>query len=187
MTAAASPKIPLGTVSHATLRPEDLIPTYISFLQRFMPADAKRRGNLEEIEKRVTLAESGEDVEAYYRSEDCGHDLEELTEMMEELAPAFVYFGVSPGDSSDFGFWVDHEEIDEAAASGDLLKLGDLSDLDHRAEELEQGWNYAKCMIVNDHGNCTLYDVKVDRVFTGGNEKKAEWVVEETKAVWDCV
>lgn len=110
-----------GTVIHATLREEDLIPAFVDELGRVMqestfepgadaPGRVKRIGELEDklgdLERR--MGQPG-----YYESEEADWDLEWLFDTLNEFAPENYYFGAHPGDASDFGWWeVEPEYLD---------------------------------------------------------------------------
>lgn len=106
-----------GTVSHGTLRPEDLIPTFLDALDdaieesTFEPgADAPHRvARVGSLQSALGSLERRMDEPGYYDSEAVEWDLEWLFEQLNEFAPAGHYFGAHPGDGSDFGFWA-HEE-----------------------------------------------------------------------------
>ena len=55
-----------------------------------------------------------------------------------------------PGDGADYGFWVSWDSIEDAQHDGELLRVSDISEVpdDHTGSVL----------LVNDHGNATLYD-----------------------------
>jgi hypothetical protein len=126
-----------GTISHGTMRPEDLIPTFASVLD-----DLVENGEHTAL---VAEANSIEDFE----SEEADAILESLFDALQESAPAYAYFGAHPGDGSDYGFWL-HEDFEY---DFDGLKVNDTSEIpaDYTGEVLH----------VNDHGNCTLYAVDV--------------------------
>ena len=67
-----------------------------------------------------------EDAE-WWHSEDAGYLLEELTDLLNEHAPAFTYFGAHEGDGADFGFWIDWDAIAYAARDAEVLLVEDLS------------------------------------------------------------
>jgi len=75
--------------------------------------------------------------------------LADIMEAMQGFAPAFVRFGAHDGDGADFGYWPDIESLDDAVQAGDVLKVSDLCEVPH----LYTG----EVMVVNDHGNVTLY------------------------------
>jgi hypothetical protein len=110
----------IGTVSHAAMRPEDLIPAFIDCLDdlkqelALSAADPDNRGCELEITARVGHIDSllghieshldeGDD---YFQSENADWDLESLFDALNEFAPDGCYFGAHPGDGSDYGFWL---------------------------------------------------------------------------------
>ena len=111
----------LGTISHGTMRAEDLIPTFVEALSdlqnRNLYTSAGDELVLTRINARVTdvlaaveqnQARLGDD---YWDSEDAEEDLLALDEALSLFAPKNAYFGAHPGDGSDFGFWP-HEPED---------------------------------------------------------------------------
>ncbi len=125
-----------GTVSHATMRAEDLIPAFVSALEDLAEGD----------EHKVLIAEAN----AYDPDEPGSCDsedgiLEDLFDALNEAAPAYAYFGAHPGDGSDYGFWLSEDFEQEF----DGLKVGDTGEVpaDYDGEVLH----------VSDHGNPTLY------------------------------
>lgn len=97
-----------GTVSAGTMRPEDLIPVFLSVAEahRLSRAD---RAQVREIQKRhreMEAQDHSQDVwEEYYQSEEAGFDLDALFDILDTIAPAGHYFGAHPGDGADYGFW----------------------------------------------------------------------------------
>lgn len=140
-----------GSVSSATMRPEDLIPTFLDALD-----DEKERRSLHtgcedfkddfgrldslmgDIERRIESVD-------YYESEQPVWDIETLADELNEFAPPYAHFGSHPGNGSDYGFWL----LDDIAEDFDGLSVADTSDVpdDYRGEVLHS----------NDHGNLTLY------------------------------
>lgn len=88
-----------GTVSHGTMRNEDLIPCFADVLFS-LPKGTAHFGGL------ICDASSVTD----YQSEDSALILEMLFDALDYMAPEGYYFGAHPGDGSDYGFWpVDDE------------------------------------------------------------------------------
>jgi hypothetical protein len=133
----------IGSVSEGTLRPEDLIPVFEDVL-------GEANG----------LTPHGIRT-AFFNESDSENDyLNTLFNELNNQAPLFTYFGSAEGDGACFGFWIDHEYLDEAIHSqrkynADALYLED-----------DNVW-----VKVSDHGNVTL--------FTNDNGKPAEviWAV----------
>lgn len=94
------------SLSHATMRPEDLIPCFIDVIRDI----ARDESGI--ILKIDTLEMDMENTEDYYETENADWDLETLFDILDDLAPEGYYFGAHPGDGSDYGFWQveDYEE-----------------------------------------------------------------------------
>lgn len=86
-----------GSISHGTLREEDLVPAFLSKLKELDPERAAR------IE--YNYADAIEHLMQGREHFDQEWLMPELTEALEELAPEGYYFGTAEGDGSDFGFW----------------------------------------------------------------------------------
>lgn len=135
----------IGTVSHATMREDDLIPTFISELRSQRPLSRKHRKLIREIESRINTAWRKMPNGAYYGSDEASYDLEALFDALEAYCLPYFYFGAHPGDGSDYGYWLPEDFTDEF----DGLKVNDTS-------EVPKGYT-GEVLHVNDHGNCTLY------------------------------
>lgn len=129
-------KATIGSISHGTLRSEDLIAAF---------AD-----ELESLEGKVTdlVREANAVTELlgfnWALDDDMLSELvNSLQDALSEHAPPYCYFGANEGDGSDFGFWPSMDAIEE------LPKIGDPNELDKMAGE--------DCVFVNDHGNVTVY------------------------------
>lgn len=96
-----------GSVSHGTLRTEDLIPRFLDVLKELDP-------DRHEAESYAY----GHDVACGLASveENDANMLESLFDVLNEYAPVGHYFGAHPGDGSDFGFW----PCDDAYGSDEL-------------------------------------------------------------------
>ena len=86
------------SLSEATMRPEDLIPCFLSAL-RIIESDNQV------LLKSLTRMEQDIEKDGYYDSDDCQYDLDYLFDMLDACAPDNHYFGAHPGDGSDYGFW----------------------------------------------------------------------------------
>lgn len=93
-------RVELGSISSGTMRPEDLIPAFLSEIERL---DAKRGAELRSTYSDVIEADD-------YDSEDAAWLLDKLFDTLEELAPEGFYFGAHPGDGADYGFWPDQDD-----------------------------------------------------------------------------
>ena len=91
-----------GTVIHATLRRQDLIPAFI---------DALKGLELTQHEQDVVNGvEEAATAEDYYDSDDCDWDMDALWDMLNCHSPLGYYFGAHEGDGSDFGVWPADDE-----------------------------------------------------------------------------
>lgn len=91
-----------GTVSHGTLHPSHLIPT-------FAAAYATIKGTSTD---QVLLPL---EIQGYTDEE----TIEHLTDALNDAAPEGYYFGTHPGDGSDFGFWHDCADDSEHCVTCD--------------------------------------------------------------------
>ena len=159
-----TPKIHIGSISHGTLRTEDLLPAFIDELTRLggtLPGDLECVKHMEytNLPSYATSAPEDED-NPFWQSEDAMWDMEALTDALQECCPPFVYFGAHPGDGSDFGFWPDMEALEEALRfahnHGDVTAVrGEKVIRDCTCEDC----NHGILVQVNDHGNVPVMDM----------------------------
>lgn len=115
--------IPVGSISHGTMRPQDLIPAFSDFLSEFGTEEQEQaiirkysdyaldeNYGLTPREILEHLATDCVDDDELWDSETAHAYLEDLFDALNELAPEGYYFGAHPGDGSDYGFW-EVEEI----------------------------------------------------------------------------
>jgi hypothetical protein len=91
------------SLSHATMRTEDLVPVFIDFLDMTKERTGVSESKIKYLKdewKRV----AGTEEEDYLLHE-------EIWPMMNDIAPEMTYFGAHPGDGSDYGFWEVEEEV----------------------------------------------------------------------------
>lgn len=111
----------LGTLSHATMRSEDLIPAFVDALDSIResitlyPAGIAGKG----LEPQA-CAEAAriDDLLAWVENESECVDREsdvvtELFDALDEFAPTGFYFGAHPDDGCDYGYWESEESIEE--------------------------------------------------------------------------
>lgn len=94
-----------GSVSHGTMRPADLIPSFFDVLTEYHPEKASEIVRAEGL--LPICAPSHIDWEQWVEAhpESAGYLLEELFDALGEMAPKWFYFGAHAGDGSDYGFW----------------------------------------------------------------------------------
>lgn len=136
----------IGSVSSATMRPEDLIPCFISELRSQRPLRREHRKLIREIEENIQRMTSP----AYFESEQPEWDLEALFDALGEYCLPYFYFGAHPGDGSDYGYWLSEDFENEF----DGLKVSDIT-IAHTSTVPED--YTGEVLYVNDHGNMTLY------------------------------
>jgi len=93
-----------GPVIHATHRPQDLIPAFLTELQSLDAGDY-RQVREDYPEYNYTL----KDDDPFWDSEAAAYMIDVLFDYLDNYAPEGHYFGAHVGDGSDFGFW-EHEE-----------------------------------------------------------------------------
>ena len=134
-------KATIGSISHGTLRNEDLLDVFATELQRL-------QGHADEnIASAFWHLDNAPDAE--HASELIN---ETLFDALNDYAPPFCYFGTLEGDGADFGFWPDHVAIGELISDSDCIK--DAGPLDQNRIYI----NIEECLHieVNDHGNITI-------------------------------
>jgi len=89
-----------GTISHGTLRYEDLLPAFLGLLGEYSPIKADM---LQKRSARIALIED----EGQRGDEESGL-LEVIAEAIDRYQMPGYYFGALEGDGSDFGVWEDH-------------------------------------------------------------------------------
>jgi hypothetical protein len=145
---------PMGSISHGTMREEDLIPDFCANLYHCAKV-SKSNGHYHTIgdvtaKTRKAHVKLVKDIEErmeepkYFEDGDSTDDLESLFDALNEYAAPYFYFGAHPGDGSDYGFWL----YDSFEYDFDGLKVSDSS-------ELPKGYK-GEYLVVNDHGNMTL-------------------------------
>lgn len=91
-----------GTVSHGTLRTQDLLRTFANELKRVLPSNGQRLAF--EAHEMADLLDR--DIKPQDTGEDAGYTLEALFDQLEEIARREgLTFGAHEGDGSDFGYW----------------------------------------------------------------------------------
>ena len=105
----------LGTVSHGTLRPEDLLSSFISTLEGLvlvngdtlsLPENFRQRDRYARLigEAQDAFASDGETL-TEEGEENAPEIISDLCDALSDFAPTGAYFGTLEGDGSDFGFW----------------------------------------------------------------------------------
>jgi len=152
------PQAKLGSISWGTIIPEDIVSVLLDELDRLDVSDDYTQ----------IRCEAGSITDDDYESDDLvirnwiSEVMTRLMDALTDFAPAYCYFGLHEGDGSDLGYWPDWDYIEDDVRAGDLLQVSDLADV-------PEG-NMLPVLVVNDHGNATLYAPRVQLV-----------------NVWECV
>jgi ABC-type transporter Mla subunit MlaD len=106
-------QIQIGSISTRTLRPQDLLETFAATLNQLDKANPLIAKALDTITNDAEeSADTGSEV---IDARVAAYELvNELADAIQEHCPPFVRFGAHEGDGADFGFWVDHEALNEA-------------------------------------------------------------------------
>lgn len=146
--------VEIGTVSHGTMRSEDLIPEFTYILGRENPEalDALRSDYPEIFAEMDAEWEEG-DSEDFSDPEMASRLVDALFDALNEIAPPFCYFGATEGDGADYGFWPSLHSLEEDARYKDgVIKVNDGDEWPMFDDSIHF------VMSVSDHGNVTLYD-----------------------------
>lgn len=157
----------IGSVSHGTLRPEDLIPTFAELLEQlnsdsyseFVTDNTYLFADFEEMHTYICLGGQ------LYDSDWLEGEVNELIDRLSELAPPYFYFGAHEGDGSDFGFWFDQHGFDQARQDGEIYVSNDSPDWQFIRDNLGEWTGTHYVAVVNDHGNVTLYDLEGNEIW----------------------
>jgi len=142
----------LGSISHGTLRSQDLLPAFLETLTALggeIPKDLECTSHIEYWNWPSLDTTACDDDDEFWASEEASWDMEALTDALQTLCPPFVYFGTLEGDGADFGFWPDRDALDEnlrpdtAEGNGEYFL-----------------WEDEVIVQVSDHGSVTVMDLE---------------------------
>lgn len=91
-----------ASISHATLREEDLIPAFEEVLDT-AGVEYERPSAVDKLLLDQPLTDDEQEEVGFYVNE-------MLIDLLDGIAPDGTFFGSHPGDGSDFGFWEVEEE-----------------------------------------------------------------------------
>ena len=160
----------IGSVSHGTLRNEDLLPAFMDALENQPRLSQEHRSLLKNLKKELRWADEADtflrdyvgneeaDVTSrYFETEHVNEMVNEtLSDALNSYAPPYFYFGTHPGDGADYGFWL-IEDFQEQLKDGGGLVVDDLS-------KVPTGFT-GEVAEVNDYGNVTLYHCVRGRLY----------------------
>lgn len=138
----------LGSISHGTLRTEDLLEAFATELEYHVQRNADEwcsDDGRKERDRLLALVHEARETDPE-GDDACELVNVELPDALQAFAPPYCTFGAHEGDGSDFGFWFAGQEcLDE----NDVVRVADPSEVEQHLGE--------KCYYVNDHGNLTIY------------------------------
>jgi hypothetical protein len=163
MTETTRRPFQLGSVSHGTLRLQDLLPRFLETLTALggdIPTDLECPTHIEYLNYPGPDTTACDEDDPFWTSEEAGWDMEALFDALQNSCPPFVYFGSTEGDGSDFGFWPATEALEEADYEDGCHESCDRS--------YEQCWcpDQQVYVHVNDHGNVTVYDAEHNELWS---------------------
>jgi hypothetical protein len=142
----------IGSVSHDTMRPDDLIPAFLGALAELDPDKEKAIRTDEDNSAVFAILDTEDDKREDSDGEELDWFLNEvLFDLLNNYAPPYFYFGSHPGDGCDYGFWLS-EGFEQDFEDNEGLRVSDTSEVpaDYSGEVLH----------VSDHGNPTLYSAE---------------------------
>lgn len=162
------------SVSSGTLKSEDLIPKFLGVLKTY------GKDKYDKYIKENPEVEDWENLD----DETMGWVVDELTDLLNEIAPDGCYFGASEGDGADFGFWsmsneskksedasvhelefVDIDEVYSASDFEDLVyKVVFSGQLDVDTDKVEQGVLPNDIILTARGYNTATFDFEVDKI-----------------------
>ncbi len=96
----------LGSISHGTMRLEDLIPTFTNKLDELVELNGDYFGEEENYDELLALDKLILEARTVdMESEEAGHVLDSLFNALNDFAPPNAHFGAHEGDGADYGFW----------------------------------------------------------------------------------
>ena len=132
-----APTPQIGTIVAGTHDPATLASAYLSALGEYAPLSLAR-----------LASEYSDAIDALPRRHADLPDLvDALHDALADCAPPYTYFGAHVGDGADYGYWIDWDAIEQAVHDGDIERIDDLS----------QASGTRDAILINDHGNVTLY------------------------------
>jgi len=187
-TSRKSRTLPMGSISHGTLRTEDLFPALRAAIGRVRLSRADRakfRALCKEWDQLPSGERWGGTAEDPVidwtddQHETASELYMDLLQLAESYTPAYAYLGMHDGDGSDLGVWAAVDSVQEAVLDGEIWQECDGQD--------DQGCyrqEYRQCadqrvavprgalwVSVSDHGNVTLYRS------VGGGRSREIWGV----------
>jgi len=96
-----NPEFVPGTVSFGTMKPQDLIPSFLDELERLAPEEF----NAFIQDPAYAASQEADEDSEWWESEQANSMLNELFDVLNAQAPEGYFFGAPPSDGADYGFW----------------------------------------------------------------------------------
>ena len=146
----------IGPISEGTTRTADLLTTFANYLEAHIPAHTLEQNKSHNVisitSQTAQLINDARNIDPESRPEAADDIVIELICTLDSLAAPYTFFGAHSGDGACFGFWPNLFEVNAQIHDGEMLKVNDLADVPN-------DW-CGPVLVVNDHGNQTLYGVK---------------------------
>lgn len=151
----------IGSISHATLKTNDLIYAFTQELEwqinrnadYFQSSDDARDERRQLLDVLWQAREYDEDKALASGDYETGDEIvQSLIDALNEFSGPYQYFGSHQGDGSDFGYWIDWEYIEDSARYGDITVFSDLADIPDDFT--------GDAIVTNDHGNSSGYRIE---------------------------
>jgi hypothetical protein len=107
------PTIEPGTISHGTLRTQDLVRAFLAELRRVHPSGYDQLMMPGCGFSAFPDYADDDDSHEWWQSESADWLLESITDELAACAPRGLYFGTLEGDGSDFGWWPETDTNEE--------------------------------------------------------------------------
>lgn len=150
------PTLPLGSISHGTLRPQDLADAILYALRDMEHDDKALLRDLDTIAGHDDDDDDDDmDDSPMEWADEC---ISDGIYALQEYAPPFCYVGMHEGDGADLGVWPVPDAVQEAIRDGSAIAIDDLADLDSLSVADCEAEFAVHC---NDHGNMSVYRLKL--------------------------
>lgn len=138
------------SVSSGTLKSDDLIPKFLDVLKTY------GKDKYDKYIKENPEVEDWKNLD----EETMGWVVDELTDLLNEIAPDGCYFGASEGDEADFGFW----SMSNESKKSEVSSLAEFDIEDVVGKKLGWTWDDDKSCLVDKDGTEVGWDELIDEL-----------------------
>jgi hypothetical protein len=160
-------KIQAGTISHGTLRTEDLIKAFVAELESHtIYTDAPLLKDAAAYLERLNACGESEEIGCEI--------LDALFDALNDIAPEGMHFGALEGDGSDFGFWYTHQyECERPGGCGAMRRT---TEFDHyEGCNGRDPANCAACALTYERQRAPNYSAWPLAYMMNGRDIPAKW------------